>query len=173
MAFVQSFPALIGRDPRVLILGSMPGAASLAAREYYAHPQNRFWPLLGTLVGASPALAYPERCQRLTGSGIALWDVLARCERAGSLDSAIVDATAQANDFEALLASHPTIRTVIFNGAKAESSFARVVAPGLHAAPWHYLRLPSSSPANASQTAHFKLRAWRGALQAAGIHTLG
>lgn len=172
MPILQSFPVLTGREPRVLILGSMPGSASLAAGQYYAHPQNRFWPLMGMLVGAAPTLPYTERCSRLTAAGIALWDVLARCEREGSLDSAIVDATAQANDFSALLRHNPSLRTVLFNGAKAESSFQRSVAPGLGATDLAFRRLPSTSPANASQSAQFKLSAWREALRSGGIETL-
>lgn len=177
MAYLQSFPALAGRAPRVLILGSMPGSASLAAGQYYAHRQNRFWPLMGTLVGAAPALHYEARCQRLMEADIALWDVLARCEREGSLDSSIRDDTAQANDFITLFARHPTIRTVLFNGSKAENSFRRLVIPGL--APdridegMDLRRLPSTSPANASQSVEYKLASWREALQVAGIRTLG
>lgn len=178
MSLLKSFPALIGPKPRALILGSMPGAASLAAGRYYAHPQNRFWPLMGTLVGADPRLEYPERCQRLMHAGIALWDVLACCEREGSLDSSIRDETAQANDFVTLFARCPTIRSVLFNGSKAESSFRRFVAArpgetGLNVSAVNLRRLPSTSPANASQSAEYKLTAWREALQAAGIRTLG
>ena len=164
MPLLQSFPALTGRAPRALILGSMPGAASLSAGQYYAHPQNRFWPLMGTLIGAGPNLAYGQRCKRLVDAGIALWDVLASCEREGSLDSAIRDDTAQANDFGLLFARHPTIRTVLFNGGKAEASFHRFVAPTLAGGAIGaraYQRLPSTSPANASQSPAFKLAAWR------------
>lgn len=176
MPLLQSFPALTGRAPRVLILGSMPGAASLAAGQYYAHRQNRFWPLMGALVGAGPELAYERRCRRLAGSGIALWDVLASCEREGSLDSAIRDDTAHANDFAALFARHPTIAMVLFNGSKAEASFRRFVIPrlaesGTATAKLEFRRLPSTSPANASQSAEYKLAAWREALQAGGIRT--
>lgn len=173
MTLLRSFPALTGEGPRVLILGSMPGAASLRAGRYYAHPQNRFWPLMDALVGASVALPYPERCRQLVDARIALWDVLACCEREGSLDSAIRDDTAQANDFAALFAAHPTIRTVLFNGTKAESSFRRFVAPGLDLAGLSCRRVPSTSPANASQSPAHKLVAWREALQAGGISTLG
>ncbi|HSM11245.1 MAG TPA: DNA-deoxyinosine glycosylase [Lysobacter sp.] len=176
MPLLQSFPALTGPAPRTLILGSMPGAASLAAGQYYAHRQNRFWPLMGTLIDAGPELAYGQRCRRLVAAGIALWDVLASCEREGSLDSAIRDDTAQANDFVALFARHPTIAMVLFNGSKAEASFGRFVLAGLvesgAAAKLEYRRLPSTSPANASQSSEYKLTAWREALQAGGIRTL-
>lgn len=173
MNLLKSFPAVIGAAPRVLILGSMPGAASLAAGRYYAHPQNRFWPLMGALVGADPGLEYPERCQRLTDAGIALWDVLARCERRGSLDSSIRDDTAEANDFAALFTRWPTIGSVMFNGIKAERSFQRFVIPVLNerAPSLRLMRMPSTSPANASQSGPFKLAAWREGLQSAGIRT--
>lgn len=176
MSLLQSFPPLLGPAPRALILGSMPGAASLAAGHYYAHPQNRFWPLMGALVGAEPALDYAERCRRLLDAGLAVWDVLACCEREGSLDSAIRDDTAQPNDFAALFARCPTIGTVMFNGSKAESSFGRFVIPALQqsgtdTSGLRMLRLPSTSPANASQSAQHKLAAWREALEAAGIRT--
>lgn len=172
MDFLQSFPPLLGVEPRALILGSMPGAASLRAGQYYAHRQNRFWPFMGTLVGASTELPYSERCVRLTDAGIALWDVLALCQREGSLDSAIRDDTAQPNEFASLFARHPSIRTVLFNGAKAENSFLRFVAPNVSAVGVTHRRLPSTSPANASQGTDYKLAMWRDALQAGGIRTL-
>lgn len=170
---VHSFPPLTGNDVRVLVLGSMPGLKSLQAQQYYAHPQNRFWPFMGELVGADPALPYPERCNRLVGAGIALWDVLASCERPGSLDSAIRDDTALVNDFPRFLAAHPDIGTVLFNGAKAESTFVRRVLPHLAERSMRYLRLPSTSPANASQRHDDKLAAWHEGLHAGGIATRG
>ncbi|HEY0502423.1 MAG TPA: DNA-deoxyinosine glycosylase, partial [Lysobacter sp.] len=127
----------------------MPGAASLAAARYYAHPQNRFWPIMGELVGASPSLPYEERLARLRAAGIALWDVFERCEREGSLDSSIRDDTAQANDFAAFFRTHREVRTVLFNGAKAEAAYRRLAAP-LEAFGVRARRLPSTSPANAA-----------------------
>lgn len=165
----ECFAPIEGPDARVLILGSMPGQRSLRENQYYAHPHNRFWPFMGELVGAMPALPYPARCARLVAAGIALWDVLASCEREGSLDSAIRDRTAQANDFATFLASHPGIGTVLFNGAKAESSFHRRVVPTLARPELKLRRLPSTSPANASQRHADKLAAWRDGLRAGGI----
>lgn len=167
--FIRSFPPLQAPDARVLVLGSMPGAASLAAGRYYAHPQNRFWPIMGELVGAGPQLDYPARLAALAAAGIALWDVLALCEREGSLDSAIRDDTAVANDFAGFFAAHPQVGTVLFNGAKAAQSFRRFVAPGLARPDLTLVQLPSTSPANASQGATMKLAAWRAALRAAGV----
>ena len=161
---VRGFPPVSASDSRVLVLGSMPGIASLQAMQYYAHGQNRFWPIMGELVGALPCLPYAQRLQRITAAGIALWDVLAACEREGSLDSAIRDSTAQANDFRRFLAAHAAIRTVLFNGAKAEDSFRRFVLPHLGDFDLSYRRLPSTSPANASQDVASKLAAWREAL---------
>lgn len=148
---------------RVLILGSMPGAASLDASQYYAHPRNQFWFIMGTLVGAHPALPYAERLAMLTGAGFALWDVLSSCERRGSLDSAIDLRSAQANDFVAFFERHAGIRRVLFNGGLAETCFRRDVMP--HVRPLDMLRLPSTSPAHAGLSAADKLQAWRAALQ--------
>ena len=166
-ARVRSFAPVAAADARVLVLGSMPGEASLTAARYYAHPQNRFWPIMGALVGATPDLPYEQRLQRLIDSGIALWDVLASCERVGSLDTAI--RAPQANDFAAFFAAHPRVRMVLFNGAQADTSFRKLVVPGLAAPSPTLLRLPSTSPANASQRPEHKLRAWREGLSAAGI----
>lgn len=167
LSVVHGFPPVSATDARVMVLGSMPGTASLQAMQYYAHRQNRFWPIMGELVGALPSLPYTQRLQRITAAGIALWDVLATCEREGSLDSAIRDSTVQINDFHEFLASHRAIGTVLFNGAKAEASFRRFVLPSLGDFDLSYRRLPSTSPANASQNAAFKLAAWREALRSA------
>ncbi|BDU16157.1 DNA-deoxyinosine glycosylase [Lysobacter auxotrophicus] len=167
---LQGFAPVAARNARVLVLGSMPGVASLQARRYYAHPRNAFWPIMGALVGAGPDLPYADRLARLKSAGIALWDVLDRCEREGSLDSAIVDATAQANDFAAFFQRHAMLTAVLFNGAKAEAAFRRF-GPPLDAFGLRAWRLPSTSPANASVPFAKKLAAWREALQAAGIAT--
>lgn len=169
---VASFPPSARRDARVLLLGSMPGGASLQAGEYYAHPHNLFWPFMGALVGASPSLPYALRLTRLHDAGIALWDVLAECERAGSLDSAIRDA--RHNDIGTFLDAHPAVRWVLFNGAKAEAEFRRmptfadVATRGIQ-----LRRLPSTSPANAGQSRDAKRAAWGAALDDAGIATHG
>lgn len=147
----------------------MPGVRSLEAGRYYAHPQNRFWPFMGELLGAGPELPYPHRCRRLVEAGVAVWDVLASCEREGSLDSAIRDETARPNDFAALFDAYPRIDMVLFNGGKAEASFRRLVRPSLARDGLIYRRLPSTSPANASQRVDAKLAAWRDALREAGV----
>ncbi|MEH6421135.1 DNA-deoxyinosine glycosylase [Pseudomonas sp. CGJS7] len=172
-AVLHSFAPIESPQARVLILGSMPGAASLAAARYYAHPQNRFWPIMGELIGAGPELDYEQRLQALRAAGIALWDVLAQCEREGSLDAAIRDDTAVANDFAGFLARHPRVRTLLFNGAKAEQSFRRFVLKPLARPDLRLLRLPSTSPANASQRPQMKVAAWREALSEAGVAVRG
>src|SRR5512140_137906 len=121
MPRVQSFPAIANAAARVLILGSMPGKASLAAGQYYAHAQNLFWTILAEVTGAASSLPYAARARALKAQGIALWDVLASCAREGSLDSAIDDASISANDFAAFYRAHAQITHVFFNGAKAEA----------------------------------------------------
>lgn len=145
----------------MLVLGSMPGEASLAAAEYYAHPRNAFWPIMGALFGAGPELPYPERLQRLEAVGVALWDVIAACERAGSLDSAITPASIEANDFVRLFRDCPQIRHVFFNGAAAETAFRRHVRGRIALPALSFTRLPSTSPAHAARKLEAKLAAWQ------------
>lgn len=160
---VRSFAPVASADARILILGSMPGVASLNAGQYYAHPQNRFWPIMGRLLGFDPAQTpYAERIAYLTTGGIALWDVLQSCERPGSLDSAICRETQVVNDFPGFLSAHPQIHTVYFNGAHAEQTFRRYVRSLLpNATALECIRLPSTSPAHASLSFDDKLTQWR------------
>lgn len=160
---VQSFPPVAGPGARILILGSMPGRESLRMGQYYAHPHNAFWRILGALIGAGPELPYAARLERLQASGLALWDVLHSCRRDGSLDSAIVERSIVANDFRRFLAAQPGIQRVYFNGARAESAFTRYVLPRLppELAALGYVRLPSTSPAHAGLSFEQKLKAWR------------
>ena len=162
---MQSFclPPVADKKSRVLILGSMPGVASLRAQQYYAHPQNAFWPIMGDLVGASPALAYPRRLAALKRAGIALWDVLACCFREGSLDSAIVGE--EVNDLAGFLAGHPGIARICFNGAKAAESFARGIDLATLPRAVTLVRLPSTSPAHAGMNRADKLAAWRAVVE--------
>ena len=138
----------------ILILGSFPGDASLAAQQYYAHPRNQFWPLLSRLLGEDlVALPYPERLPRLLAHRIGVWDVLGACAREGSLDSAIRQA--QANDFSQLRQNYPALRRIGFNG-KTSGKFA----PQFAAQGYETLQLPSSSPAYAQRTFEQKLAEW-------------
>lgn len=161
MLIVHSFAPVARPDARALILGSMPGKLSLQAQQYYAHPRNTFWRIQGELTGASPHLPYEQRLLMLQEAGVALWDVLASCERAGSLDADIDDDTIVVNDFASFFAAHPAIRQVFFNGAKAEQCFNKYVLSGLSLPEMRYQRLPSTSPAHAGVSYEQKLAAWR------------
>ena len=162
MTTVYSFPPVARADASVLILGSMPGKASLAANQYYAHPHNLFWPFMQQLFGADPALGYQERLHLLQAHGIALWDVLKECYRSSSLDGDIVETSIVANDFAGFFAQYRQIRRIFFNGAKAEQAFKRYVLPGLgNVGEMQLVRLPSTSPANASIPISKKLESWQ------------
>ncbi|MEO8937387.1 MAG: DNA-deoxyinosine glycosylase [Burkholderiaceae bacterium] len=159
---------LIGLAPiadaraRILILGSFPGEASLAAAAYYGHPRNHFWRLVGGLFGESPAaLDYAHRIEWLQAHGIAVWDVIAQCERKGSLDTAI--RAEVANDIGGLLRRCSDISVIAFNGGKSASYIGRVAAIP-EAARCRLVRLPSSSPANATHSLAVKQAAWDAAL---------
>ena len=171
---ISSFPPVSDENARILILGSMPGRASLRAQQYYAHPRNHFWPIMGELTGAASALPYQERLKILMKNRIALWDVLQCCVRPGSLDSDITDETP--NDFISFFAAHPSITHVFFNGQKAAQSFHSCFLssrrdPDLRRNDIRALKnlsfttLPSTSPANASWTFERKLTAWREVLR--------
>ncbi|MDP5240570.1 DNA-deoxyinosine glycosylase [Uliginosibacterium sp. 31-16] len=161
---VCSFPPLAAPNARILILGSMPGVASLQAQRYYAHPHNRFWPIMGEALGFDPAAPYAERCTHLVAAGVAVWDVLQSCVRPGSLDADIDATSVLINDFTDFFAAHPQIRRVCFNGGTAESLFRRHVRPPLASGPVDFLRLPSTSPAHAGMRPAEKLAAWKAAL---------
>ena len=164
MKRIYSFDPVESTDACTLILGSMPGKASLAAGQYYAHHRNHFWPIMGELVGASPGLPYQERLEILRASGIALWDVLESCFRDSSLDAHIETDSQVPNDFNAFFLQHPDITHVFFNGTKAEQCFLKQVIPTLKPGPLRYQRLPSTSPANAGTSFEQKLLAWRSVL---------
>lgn len=162
--WLQGLPAQVGEDCRVLVLGSMPGDASLSAARYYAHPRNRFWPVMATLCGFDPSLAYEQRLAALQQAGVGLWDVIGRCRRRGSLDASIVAGSEAANDLPRLLARLPAVRAVAFNGAKAAQSFRRHVQgqlPQGTRSSLAWLALPSTSPANAGSSVQVLTEQWR------------
>jgi len=161
---VESFPPIVDAGATRLILGSMPGVASLTAQRYYAHPQNAFWRIMGEVLGFAVDAPYGERVFALRRAGLALWDVLAACERPGSLDSAIRRDSEQANDIAALLAAHPQIKQIFFNGGAAEATFRRHHAAVLKRPDLTFVRLPSTSPAHASLRFEQKCAVWREAL---------
>jgi len=154
----RSFAPIVDSATQLLILGSLPGAASLAAGRYYAHPRNQCWALIGGVLGIElVALAYEDRLTALLARGVGLWDVVAEGERAGSLDTAIRDPSA--NDLAALVATLPELHAVAFNGGKAAALGAPLLAP--FADRLRLVRLPSSSPAHARLSFADKLAEWR------------
>lgn len=161
MTLIRSFPPIADASARILILGSMPGEESLRAMQYYAHPRNAFWKLMGEFFDAGPQLPYEQRTQQLKKSGVALWDVLASCVRKGSLDSAIAADSITPNDFQKFFAVHRKVTQIFFNGATAERSFRMHVLPGLTAQPLQFTRLPSTSPAHAALSHAQKRTAWQ------------
>lgn len=156
----EGFPPVARKDASILILGSLPGERSISEQQYYAHPQNAFWKIMAELYGVEGE--YDVRCKLLCEHGIALWDVLQSSVRPGSMDAAIKLDSAQPNDFESFFARHTAIRTIGFNGGKAQQMFARFVGDG--PAGVSFTRLPSTSPAYASMPFSAKLSAWREAL---------
>ena len=165
MTAVQGFSPVVGLNPRLLILGSMPGKPSLQAVRYYANERNAFWAIMGDLYGARPEIPYSQRLDILRAAGIALWDVIATCEREGSLDADIVHRSVRPNDFSAFLTVHRSIQRICFNGAAAERYFRRLVLPAMtDLGGIQLVCLPSTSPAHAAKTYDEKLATWTAAL---------
>jgi TDG/mug DNA glycosylase family protein len=166
MTVLTSFEPIITKNCKVLIVGSMPGVASLQMHQYYAHPRNAFWPIMTEIYGIELGSTYEERCSSLSAKGAGIWDVLKSCRRQGSLDSNIESASEQANDFESLFSKHRSIRTVIFNGGTAERLYKKHIlsSPMVKNQNLSYQRLPSTSPAYASMKFVEKLEQWRSAL---------
>jgi double-stranded uracil-DNA glycosylase len=155
---INSFPPIASPQARVLILGTMPGKASLMAQQYYAHPRNGFWPIMGEVLKLQAQAPYAHRTAALSGRGVALWDVLQSCTRSSSLDADIDASSVVANDFAAFFAAHPLIHTVCFNGSMAAQLYRRHVSAGPGLA---QLRLPSTSPAHAAMSLAAKVGAWQ------------
>ncbi len=154
---IFGFPPVVGPNPRVLILGSMPSVKSLAQGEYYAHPRNAFWRIQAALFDEEWTGDYALRVQRLKSHGIALWDSAASCVRPGSLDSAIT--AAMHTDVPGLLSAHPTIGCIAFNGKAAQKLFLKF--HGKWDAQVEFIALPSTSPAAAAHSFAEKLAQWR------------
>ncbi len=160
------FAPIARPDARVLILGSLPGERSLEAGEYYAHPQNAFWPIMRELIGATGS--YRQRCTRLTQHRFAVWDVLESSIRPGSMDADIRMEDARVNDFIGFFRAHPDIELICFNGLAAAALFRKfVAAQSLQAKP-RQESLPSTSPAYASMPFSEKLDRWRIVMQYEG-----
>ncbi len=167
LPYLTGLPALVQPGAQILILGSMPGQASLDQQRYYGHPRNQFWPLMQALFGVDANLPYAQRCQALQQAGVALWDVIGQCQRAGSLDSAIVRQSVTFNALAALCQQYPTIQQIWLNGGKAAQCFRQYQKHlQIHAKVWpadsiQIRTLPSTSPAHASVSFAEKLAIWR------------
>ena len=160
---LQGLAPVAPRNARLLVLGSFPGVASLAAQEYYAHPRNHFWPILSTLWGIDlVSRTYSQRIAEARRRGLAIWDVYAACRREGSLDAAIE--AALPNDLAGLVRRLPQLQAIAHNGGESARAMRLTRTLGL---PVH--RLPSTSPANASWSFERKLQAWRSVFETAGL----
>lgn len=159
---IYSFSPAVNTQTRVLVIGSMPGEASLKAQEYYAYKYNQFWKIAFEIFahGRTPA-NYEDKINILLSNGVGLWDALAACERPGSLDGNISKPTP--NNFPELFAQYPKIHTLLFNGQAARLHFKRAFGD----AGKHCLTLPSTSPAHAALSYNEKLRQWRQAFESA------
>ncbi len=167
MSTVSGFPPVANKNAIILILGSMPSIKSLQDNQYYAHPRNSFWFIMTSLFGNKTDLAYNARKALLLNNRVALWDVLNTCQRTGSLDSSIDNETTIVNDFNEFFNAHPLIKTVYFNGTRAQQEYNKQVLPALDKIFLNimYVRLPSTSPAMASLNREQKLQQWKVILQ--------
>ena len=159
---LTSLAAIASADAQVLILGSMPGKQSLVRQQYYAHPRNAFWKIIANLFDVNPDVSYTHKLLALQEHKLALWDVIQSCERQGSLDSNISNASIISNDFASFFCQHPQIKHIFFNGSRAYQEYQKCVVPQL-SGQWQFLpctRLPSTSPAMASLNLEQKLAAW-------------
>ena len=157
-----AFPPIVDCNATILILGSMPGEQSLLAGQYYANKRNAFWVIMEDLIGVSSELNYLQRIDKLKQAGIALWDVIEKCERAGSLDTAIVEETVIANDFTNFLQRYKKITQIYFNGQSVQRLFAKhVLTKQTIRSDIQMQVLPSTSPANARYSVQQKLQYWR------------
>ncbi len=157
---IYSFPPVIDHGCRVLVLGSMPSVVSLERGQYYGHKQNYFWPMMYDIFDEPYSDDFEEKKAMLLRHSIALWDVLASCEREGSLDSRITDETP--NDIRALLAAYPSIQYILFNGGKAQQSFQKHFPDLL--AQYSWKQMPSTSPAHTMKRDE-KRKKWKEALE--------
>ena len=159
---IISFPPVVNKTCKVLILGSMPGLDSLRFQQYYGHKRNSFWHIIFSLTSTEASDDYRVKKKCLLKNKIAVWDVLKSCDRKGSLDSAIKKKSIVTNDFKNFFKMYPSIRTVFFNGATAQNEFNKRVVPELKESFGYikYHRLPSTSPAMAMMTREEKLSKW-------------
>lgn len=156
---ISSFPPIIDRNSRILILGSVPGVKSLEKQQYYAHPQNKFWKIVFELFHEELTEDYAERIDVLKKNQIALWDVIDSCERKGSLDSEIKNE--EANRIEELLESHPGIRAIFCNGGKSYKNVQKILGKNYKIP---VFLLPSTSPLH-TVSFEMKLEEWKKVLE--------
>jgi TDG/mug DNA glycosylase family protein len=157
---VRGLPPVLGKSPVVLILGSFPSTRSLAAGEYYGNPRNQFWPIMEEVLGIDRTLPYPRRLECLREARVALWDVVATCERTGSSDASIRDATA--NDLSSLLNGSPSIRHIVLNGRTGAGRWFDRLLGGVREIPGISVEIfPSTSPANARLSLQGKVAVWK------------
>jgi hypoxanthine-DNA glycosylase len=154
---LEGFPPVVDDAAELLILGSFPSVQSLATHQYYGNPRNAFWPITSELLGFDASAPYETRLTALQSAGVAVWDVLHRCRRAGSSDAKFDMKSLVANDFGRLFAAYPSIARVYFNGRVAQRLFERLVDVDASVS---YRLLPSSSPARAMPAGQ-KLAVWR------------
>lgn len=159
----NGFEPIVSENARVLILGTMPGVASLLKQQYYGHPRNAFWPIMAVLYGINPEADYQLRKEVLLSNGVAVWDVLQSCSRQGSLDAHIDRDSIKINDFSGFFAQFSFISRIVFNGRMAEKLYKKYVLPFLdqRVAEFEYQCLPSTSPAYAGLSLEQKIEAWK------------
>lgn len=159
---VHSIEPIIGHNPRIMILGSMPGIISINAVQYYANPRNLFWAVLADLFGIDIDCSYESKIQQIQQLPLIVWDTLKTCRREGSLDSKILNTDIEANDIVALLRQFPTVEAIAFNGIASAKYFDRLVKPQLATdLDIELLKMPSTSPANAAMKREQKIELWR------------
>tara|TARA_R110001592_G_scaffold363175_1_gene680963 strand:+ start:4573 stop:5091 length:519 start_codon:yes stop_codon:yes gene_type:complete len=154
----NGFKPLLGLEPKVLILGTMPSVQSLKTQQYYAHPRNAFWWIMSELCGFDFSLSYAEKVDLVINHNIAVWDVIASCHRPGSLDSKIDQSTVTVNRLAEFCETTPSLKLIVFNGQAAEKLFKKFIDE--QAWQGDKLVLPSTSPANAAITKQLKLIQW-------------
>ena len=155
------FAPILGQEPHILVLGTMPSVASLESQQYYGHPRNAFWWIMSQICGFNGDLSYEDRVTEAKKSNVAIWDVIESCHRPGSLDSAIDQTSLKPNDIQSLLVTHPSIRALCFNGQAAHKLFAKHLDKSFVASLDQDIHvLPSTSPANAAMKPENKLEKW-------------
>ena len=161
----QSFGAVCDKNTQLLILGSLPGKRSIAEQQYYAHPRNALWPIVCSWMKIPVTLSYQDKLSAALERGIGFWDVVAKAERPGSLDSNIDSSTVQFNPIDQLIPTLPKLKCIILNGGAAMTMFRRAgfdrvaIERGID-----FFQLPSTSPAHASMTVDEKRVAWHSLL---------